>query len=371
MGTAVVVATPNGARTAVELRDAATGQVRKNFTADGRVTGETWWGKPAIVVRGQRVVPSDGLSAEKRSWSVDAYDERGEPLGRVELPLLGRENTNGAAIEDGWLIRTDDNRPGGSVTVLRAGDTGPGQSFSCASDCSFAVGGGRRASVVGAGEVPLLVDGTVFTIERMGTGTLAPRRIVAHDPASGARRWATDTVEKPAGADPKAYDTGSLPNILGSVDGRIAIAWDTKPYGQAAVLSLHDPATGRLVATGPTSPEGASTVLTDTTGAVAVLGSGGSNSRSTVWEPSSGRTLWQQAADEHPLSADGVVGGVLYGIRADQDVMNTRTPIAVDVRTKQVLAQGFDKTYLPTPIGDRFAVVSTRLAMFVFAVQPR
>ncbi|MFF7250318.1 hypothetical protein ACFZBU_41355 [Embleya sp. NPDC008237] len=371
MGTAVVVATANGARTTVELRDAATGHVRKSFTTDGRVSGETWWGKPAIVVREQRVVPSDGLSAEKRSWSVDAYDERGEPLGRTELPFLGRENTNGAAIEDGWLIRTTDSRPGGSVTVLRAGDMGSGQVFTCAKDCSFAVGSGRRASVVGSGEVPLLVNGTVFTIERTGTGTLAPRRIVAHDAASGARLWATDTVDKPAGADPKAYDTGSLPDILGSVDGRIAIAWDTKPYGQAAVVSLHDRATGRLVATGPTSPEGASTVLTDATGAVAVLGSGGTNSRSTVWEPSSGRTLWQQAADEHPLSAESVVGGVLYGIRADQDTMNTRTPIAVDVRTKQVLAQGFDATYLPTPIGERFAVVATHLAVFVFAVQPQ
>ncbi|MGW1991865.1 hypothetical protein [Embleya sp. NPDC001921] len=371
MGTAVVVATPNGARTAVELRDVATGQVRKTFTADGRVSGETWWGKPAIVVRGQRVVPSDGLSAEKRSWSVDAYDERGEPLGRAELPLLGRENTTGAAVEDGWLIRTTDSRPGGSVTVLRAGDTGPGHQFTCASDCGFSVGGGRRASVVGGGEVPLLVNGTVFTVERTGTATLAPRRIVAHDAASGARLWATDTVEKPAGADAKAYDTGSLPDVLGSVGGKIAIAWDTKPYGQAAVLSLHDPATGRLVATGPTSPEGASTVLSDATGAVAVLGSGGSKSRSTVWEPASGRMLWQQAADERPLSADSVVGGVLYGIRADQDMMSTRTPIAVDVRTKQVLAQGFDTIYLPKPIGDRFAVVTTRPAMFVFAVQPR
>ncbi|MFI1585822.1 hypothetical protein [Embleya sp. NPDC020630] len=64
----------SGGGVVIELRDTTTGNVRKTLTLDGVVTGETWLGKPAIVVRGERVVPSDGLSRETSLRTVQAWD---------------------------------------------------------------------------------------------------------------------------------------------------------------------------------------------------------------------------------------------------------------------------------------------------------
>jgi len=124
------------------LRDTATGNVRKTLTLEGTVTGETWLGEPAIVVRGERIVPSDGLTMEETFRTVHAYDERGERIGAVELPGEGE-----AQVQDGWIIEPTGVR-NTSVRVRRADDSGPGRVFTCApgDDCSFSTRGPRPSS---------------------------------------------------------------------------------------------------------------------------------------------------------------------------------------------------------------------------------
>ncbi|WP_160161742.1 outer membrane protein assembly factor BamB family protein [Embleya hyalina] len=330
--------------------------MRKTLTLDGVVTGETWLGKPAIVVRGERVVPSDGLTGETSFRTVQAWDERGERIGAVELPGGGE-----ARVQDGWIIEPTGTR-NTSVGVRRADDFGPGRVFTCepGDDCSISTRG-RTAVVVGAGESPILVEGTVFTFEDVKDDTLSRhRRLVAFDASTGARRWDTDTVRTPANTDPLQLRSTYAPDVVGTVNGKLVIAWMKRPSGR--LVGLYDPVTGALTATGP-SPKSLSVLVTDPTGSVVVLGGEGAetdSARSTAWEPASGRTLWQQSDDEISFTPNAIVGGVLYG--------RTRagTTIALDVRSKQVLARDLDVDDLPLPLGTDHALVVDGTRAFVF-----
>ncbi|MFI6984143.1 PQQ-binding-like beta-propeller repeat protein [Embleya sp. NPDC050154] len=330
--------------------------MRKTLTLDGVVTGETWLGKPAIVVRGERIVPSDGLTKETSFRTVQAWDERGERIGAVELPGGGE-----ARVQDGWIIEPTGVR-NTSVKVRRADDTGPGRVFTCepGDDCSFSTRG-RTAVVVGAGESPILVEGTIFKFEDVKDDTLERhRRLVAFDASTGARRWDTDTVETPANTDPRDLRSTYAPDVIGTVNGKLVIAWMKHPSGR--LVGLYDPVTGALTATGP-SPKSSSALVTDPTGSLVVLGGEGADTdgaRSTAWEPASGRTLWQQDDDEVAFTPYSIVGGVLYGRT------RARTAIALDVRSKQVMARDLDVDEEPLPLGAHHALVVTGTRVFVF-----
>ncbi|WTX00030.1 hypothetical protein OG216_44760 [Streptomycetaceae bacterium NBC_01309] len=337
----------------VEFRDAATGTVRKSLQLYGEVSAETWSGKPAIVVRGRTVVPSDGLSAEKRAWVVEAYDEQATRLGGTELPALGQAGGRDVRVVDGWVVEVA-GLPG-NTTVVRAADR-PGTEVRLT--CLNSQCGPRP-----------LVAGTVMIQEIAGRQTLSPGRLAAFDPVTGARRWDTDTVERPVGSDPAAYSTGQLPHLLGAFDGKVLIGWSTKQFGMGEVLGLHDPVTGKLLATGPTIAEGVSSWFTDPTGKLAVVSDG---DHVAVWEAGTFRTLWQQASDEAKIATDAVVGGVLYvnGGKPDRNDGDVRTMMAIDVRTKQILARNLPNAGIE-PIGAGYALYRVPWAIHIFRVENR
>ncbi|MFF7249776.1 hypothetical protein ACFZBU_38425 [Embleya sp. NPDC008237] len=80
------------------------------------MTAATWRGRPAIVVRGRRVTPAEGLTPEKRDWRVDAYDERGAWIGGVDLPPVEGASPD-AAVVDGWLVTPARDRGSRAVHV--------------------------------------------------------------------------------------------------------------------------------------------------------------------------------------------------------------------------------------------------------------
>ncbi|MEU8131932.1 hypothetical protein [Streptodolium elevatio] len=350
----------------VELRDVATGTVRKTLNVYGEVSGETWLGKPAVIVRGQQPrTKADDPTAEK-PWLIEAYDERGERLGGGEERL----SMHDSILQDGWILAPE----GGSkeaLSVRRVGDTGAGQRMNCSvtDACSYAIARGEVYVVGGGGaESKAMAAGTMFKYERAGdTSQTNGRTLVALDPATGARRWASDTLVRPAGAEPAGNTSADGPEVLGSLAGKIVISWAAAGSEDGRVVGLYDPVTGKPAGTGPTSPAGALFAVADPEGKIAVLATDRDKSRSTAWETASGQTLWQQTRGDDPLVPVSIVGGILWA--------NSGNPVALDARTGNVVAKEPElaltaEESVPTPVGTRHAYTIVDRAVHVFAVQP-
>lgn len=347
----------------VELRDVATGAVRKKLNVYGEVSGETWLGTPAIVVRGQQPRTAADPDTE-RPWLIEAYDERGERLGGGEVPGLGRE---GSILQDGWVL-TPSGGAFDDLVVRRVGDTGPGQRMTCSvrDNCSYARARGEVYVVAAGAESKAMAAGAMFKYERAGdTWESEGGKLVAFDPATGARRWATDTLVRPQGAEPASNVTADGPEVLGSLGGKVVISWDATGPGDTRVVGLYDPLTGAPAGTGPSSPAGALFAIADAEGAVAVLATHRDDSLSTAWETGSGKTLWQQAKGDKPLVPVSIVGGILWA--------NSGNPVALDARTGKVVAQEPELTLseegVPTPVGPRHAFVIIDRSVYVFETQ--
>ncbi|WP_439681786.1 outer membrane protein assembly factor BamB family protein [Embleya sp. MST-111070] len=370
VGATVVVVTPTGPASGgyeygvprratrpqrAELRDAATGVVRASFAVFGAVSAETWRGRPAIVVRGRRVIPAEGLTREKRDWRVDAYDEQGARIGGVDLPP-NEDSAGGVAVVDGWVVTGVHDRGRRAVRISAAGGGDTGVVLPCAL--------GNCDPTSAYSESPFVLGDTVFLPDQSGPEIDAPGRVTAYDVATGARRWSTDGVIGPAGSDPNAYPHGMRPAVVGRVGEQVVVAWRTSPRGTEVVLGLHDRLTGALIATGPRVPDGVSEFRTDVGGTLAVV----CGDRCAMWEPATGLTLWQQSRDELSFVPRTVVGGVVYGVRKDGGAMGATTPLALDARSKRVLSP-MPPDVTITAIGDRWALVATERVVLVYPVR--
>ncbi|MGR6999175.1 hypothetical protein ACU686_15200 [Yinghuangia aomiensis] len=119
--------------------------------------------------------------------------------------------------------------------------------------------------------------------------------------------------------------------------------------------TVNDPATGRLLTTGPKLASWHKSGLASTDGTVLVVAT---TATTAAWETGTGKLLWQQAEDEKRLAPAAVVGPVLYS--GDPSV-------AVDLRTKAVLRSAVSD--MPRPVGPGHALVVVSGNVYVFAVK--
>ncbi|HSA53651.1 MAG TPA: PQQ-binding-like beta-propeller repeat protein, partial [Yinghuangia sp.] len=300
----------------------------------------TWHGRPALLAEHVARTPSDGVSPEKYAWVIDVFDDQGRRLAHKEYP--GRDKP---LIADGRRVVVEHGTGGnsGALVVSDAGGDAPGWRIPC-----------QDSGCVHEGAT--VAAGVVVHSSRQRVGDDDIETLAAFDPNSGAPLWTTRDLARPAEV-PATADAELIKND----GGKLVLAWYVGTYGaprfHTETYSVHDPATGRLLATGPTLPGSAKTGLATPDGTVMVVATTDSTA---AWETGTGKPLWQQAKDEKRLAPVAVVGPVLY---SGQD-----PSMAVDLRTKTVLQRTVSD--MPVPVGTEHAVVTRAPGVaYVFAVQ--
>ncbi|TDT37603.1 hypothetical protein EV562_106383 [Streptomyces sp. BK208] len=327
----------------LEFRDVKTGAVRKELRVKAdSVTLTTWHeGKPAVAVTTSAKTGSDGLTKARTSTTATLYDSAGGLLGKAELPEREAEedssdsepSTGRSFIAEGHLVETS-----GDTIRLTPVDGGTARTVPCEgfqSGCGFVP---STATVLADGGdnlfAPLVTDGYYPGFDDTG---LSPR-ISLYDVADGKKVWDSAKVTPPEGAwvrdDGK---TGEL-SVLRVSDGKVLTAWDVNPLGRTGVLATYDLAGGPeavSVFEGGEDPEFSprgdlAAVFTD--------------EAASVVQVADGKALWSQGEGEHalvPLWFSGT-GSVLYG-----RTLETETVLAVDARTKKVLAKDVPDRLVP------------------------
>lgn len=367
------------ARFVADIHDLATGELRTTLDlnagtgwpdrGDTEAFAGTWEGAPVLYYGYTLVTESDGLSSETTTRVVEAYDPRGELVGSYEQASDDGDFT----VVDGWVLRTTEHGDAEITTV-----DGEVVVESVCGDkagilnCSVDLHDNRVE--FSSAQMRAIVNGLVFQSEsRQSNGNV----LVAHDPSTGEPAWTSDEIEAPEGVPPAVEVDGLNALPIAVVDGKLVLHWrhsagvfDTK--APDTTVSFHDPATGDLLASGPTLPvftgsavdEGPS-YLTDVDGTVAVLSSGASTRHATAIDPATGEVLWEQAEDEESLWPHAVVGGVLYGYRSMSHGDGSE-PIAVDVATKEVLDAELTDVPVPAQLPGGNGLVSVSDGVFVF-----
>ncbi|WP_331766251.1 hypothetical protein [Embleya sp. NBC_00896] len=377
--------TPGGAGTdkVAWFHDARAGALRATVSLKGIVSVETWRGMPALVTREERKVPASGLTAERSSLLVTAFDEQGRRIAVVDLTMAA-DYSYKEIVSDGWVIRRGAGPDGKQHVWARTADTpdfGPpvvtcgDRDKGCSDPGDFARGA--------AGSFAL---GTVFTIEYDKAALVG--HVVATDAATGQRRWSTATVTAPPGTptDAQARDRQERAVVLGPVGDKILLGWYTNETSNGSVtmgrgpmlLGLYDPVTGRLATPGPAprvqSADFAYHLAPD--GAVLYLSNrdqGGPHA--LAWQVTSGTILWQQTPSERPVVVWQIVNGAAYAAADASTSMSER----VTIREALVLSAA-DKSVLadPGPAGELipqvatggYGVVATNERVWVFPPKP-
>lgn len=337
VGSSVALVTPHGDGSTVEFRDGATGAAHATVEVTGEPVPTTWHGRPALVAQSAKRTPSDGISPEGIAWQIDAFDEQGRRIAHKEVP--GRDKP---LIVDGRRI-VQENGKGDSPGALVISDAGgdapawriPCKDYSCIDE----------GATVAAG---------IVVHRRGGASSADPETLTGYDAATGAVLWRPQDLARPAGATAAAD-----PEVVDQDGGKLVVAWYEGTWGtpqaHTVTYTVNDPATGRLLATGPTLPGAHKSGLADSGGTVLVVAT---LATTAAWETGTGKLLWQQAADEKRLDPAAVVGPVLYS--GDPSV-------AVDLRTKAVLRRAVPD--MPLPVGTGHAVVVVSGNVYVFAVR--
>ncbi|MFC9467321.1 hypothetical protein [Streptomyces coelicoflavus] len=329
----------------LEFRDVKTGDVRKELPVKtGSVTLTTWHdGRPAVAVTTSTTTGSDGLTKATTSTTAALYDSAGRPLGKAELPERQMEegedpsdsgpSAGRSFIAEGHLVETS-----GDTLRLTPVDGGTARTVPCAgfeSGCGFVP---STASVLADGGnnlfAPLITGGYYPGFDATG---LSPE-VGLYDLASGKKVWSSGEVTPPKGVwsrdDGK---TGEL-SVLRVVDGKVLTTWDLDPWGRTQVLATYDLAGG---------PEAVSSFQGDKDPVFSPRGDLAAvftDERTSVVRVADGSRLWAQGEGEHallPLWFSGT-GTVLYGRTVEAENL-----LAVDARTKKVLAKDLDDRLLP------------------------
>ncbi|MGK5642306.1 hypothetical protein ACSNOK_28925 [Streptomyces sp. URMC 126] len=358
----------------VEFRDARDGAVRttRKF-GDALVMADTWHGAPALRVQVTTKTPSDGMTSDKRTTVEEVYDGHGKKLGSAPL-VSGTTLSDGWVAKDGSATRAD----GGSATKLdTAGDPRAVQGPAPSQDLH------RHAP-----EKRTFAGDHAFSYEEVAHGPFdGTKRLVVTDLATGKKAWTTREAGRPDNAIPedKSHDVHVVPVTV--VGDRVVLAWQTDGGKHTSpepwILSVNDVKTGRLVATGPVVPADAPGSRTDfgdpganptflttydaSTGTVVTAGRPGLGRPwlATAWDLKSGKRLWAQGPDEKDFAVLNAGDGVVYGY-TNPGTQGYWDPIAVDVKTKKVLAKKLDNDQIPVFSADGHGAVSVDKGVFVF-----
>jgi PQQ-like domain len=326
----------------VEFRDIATGAVRKAVrTPLGSLRADVWGGTPVAVVSFRTETPSDGLSEAKEVQHIAGYDQAGALV--KEITAEGEDTE--VAVAEGRVLRRGGEPTGGQTVPVTIQPVGGGPTSRLGCDiplCGIALSasGGAYASSPPT-RVAALVGPLAFTLTASPPGG---RELVAVDPDTGRRLWTSGTITAPAGAATAAELTSPRARPLAMVGDRLLMNWVT-PGFDGAVLALHDPRTGKLLATGPTLPAPATRVFADLDGKYVIVTSDLSASEygTAAWSLADGKVAWTQVHKdgEKGLAAASLVNGVVYGLVADSGAISTSSRaeyIAVDALTRKILA---------------------------------
>lgn len=356
----------------VEFRDARDGAVRATVKADdARVYAATWHGAPSLRVDVVSKKASDGMTSDKSSTVSEVYDARGKKLGSV--PQDADHD-----LSDGW-VATDQ---GGKAAPAEGGE-------------AKALDGGKERRRLQAArnpekgresQGPWFAGGYGFSREEAKTGPFShTKRLVVTELSTGKKAWASSDTGRPDKAIPedKSKATNVVPvTVLGD---RVVLAWQTEGKDGGTepwLLSVNDLRTGRLLTTGPVVRAAASQNMAEimqaddkpvfyvthdpATDVLTVSGERDSKWLATAWEMKTGKQLWAQADDENLFAPVTSGDGVVYGY-TDRYVQDFSKPIAVDARTKKVLAKDFEKDRIPVFSADGHGAVALDEGVFVFA----
>ncbi|WP_439673646.1 outer membrane protein assembly factor BamB family protein [Embleya sp. MST-111070] len=339
VGASVALITPRAgdqeSRT-VEFRDAATGARHAIVEVPSKPVPTTWHGRPALMTETMRTTPSDGISPGKEAWEIDVLDEKGRRIAHKQHP--GR---NKPFIVDGRRIVTEHGKGGGpgALVISDAGSDAPGWRIPCGEWSCI-----KDSATVASGVV-------VHHRDIAGSDLRTMQALTGFDAATGTLLWAPQDLARPVGAA-----ATSQPDLVKQDSGRLVIGWyDLDASPTTVTYGVNAPATGRLLATGPTLSGTPESGLSDADGVVVVV----TTTRTVAaWRIDTGTLLWQQAENEIRLEPVAVVGSVLYS--------GERPSMAVDLRTKAVLQRVVSDR--PRPVGTDHAVVFTGTA-YVFAIR--
>ncbi|MBP2328435.1 hypothetical protein JOF56_008820 [Kibdelosporangium banguiense] len=347
----------------IEFRDSKSGEVRKSVRTTVKEARQGIYnGKPVLYVYYQKVTPSDGLSAEKRTDVREAYDANGTKVMSVAKPV--DEQT--FAVADGWVVSSKKGDP--ALTISDVQDK-VRHRVDCGGDSLCAVQ--TPYVVFGSTKLPAVVGNLGFQAQPIvGSSGVHALRVVATNLETGQQAWSTATMDKPSGAAAETKVTGAHATPIRMIGGKLLLAWYTERsdgFGERGeILALHDPATGKLLITGPELGNGYGSMVIDDGEQTAVVTDAAHDARSLAWELGTGRTLWRQEKSERGLQPQVIAGDVLYGLVEPQPGTSTRSLIAVDLKTKTVRENNLKGTPVPVSAGKGYVAVSGPSGLFAF-----
>ncbi|MEU7279338.1 hypothetical protein AB0A69_11250 [Streptomyces sp. NPDC045431] len=356
----------------LEFRDLKTGEVRKTLTVPGaRVAATTWHdGVPAVAVFTRATTESDGLSAEKTTTTVTVYGSDGKELGKAQ-----REGEE-FHVHEGHIIEQD----GGESLKLTPLDGGAARTVTCPgkqASCSF----DPRTKEIDGGQAhaPLITGRYVFHVENATTYETDPEQIVMSDLATGKKVWSTADVTPPAGVklDDDGKRSSGAVRVLDVRDGRVLTAWGASAFTlDTMVTATYDIASGKQIGGSTTyayddypgdtiNTKGTSVFSPDHTLAAATTEQG-----TAVWQPADGKEVWKQQEGEKSMTPLRFSpSGVLYGSTL-QEGGGGEVFLAVDGRTKKVLAKSLPEENVPLFTQQSgYGYISTDEGFFVFPAQ--
>lgn len=359
--------TGSASSSVIEFRDVRSGAVRKSVDTPVREAWVgTYNGKPALYMYFQKVTPSDGLSPEKRVDVREVYDGTGAKMMSVAKPA-GEETF---ALVDSWVVSSRQGDPALTISDAQGRQRhriGCGGELLCVLETPYVVQGGMR--------LPAVVGNFAFQAQPIvgssGTGAL---RIIATNLDTGQQVWTTSTIDKPAGTAAEGKVSGPHAMPIRMINGKLLLAWYTEHsdgFGERGeILALHDPASGKLLVTGPELGNGYKTMVVDAKGEIAVVGDAAHDAHSLAWELNTGKTLWRQEKNERSMIPDLIAGDVLYGlVRADTARFHEQ-PIAVDLNTKAIRKEKLEGTAIPVAAGNGYVAMINSHGLFVFPTVP-
>ncbi|MFF0753003.1 hypothetical protein [Streptomyces sp. NPDC004267] len=358
----------------LEFRDVKSGAVRKSLALKaGTVAATTWHnGVPAVAVTTTSTQESDGLSAAKSSITVTVYGADGARLGTIEHAGDGK----GVSVSEGHLIEQD----GEGALKLTPIDGGEPRKVTCTGTLAHCSYDPRNKEIDGAqAHAPLITGTYTFHVENASTYETDPEQLVMSELATGKKVWSTADVTPPQGVelDKDHKRTSGAVRVLDVRDGRILTAWGAGAFSpDTFVTATYDLASGKQIGGSTTyryadfpgdtiNTEGSSVFSPDHKLAAAHTKSG-----TALWDLGTGKELWKQADGEIPLTPRRFsANGVLYG-DTDKDGGSGTSTLAVDARTKKVLAKDLPSDGIPLfSRSTGYGYLTTDNGFFVFPAE--
>ncbi|MEU1038085.1 PQQ-binding-like beta-propeller repeat protein [Streptomyces sp. NPDC005907] len=347
----------------LEFRDAKTGGVRRTMKVKSdSVTATTWHdGVPALAVGTSGTTESDGLTEETVTSTATLYDATGKKLGTSELPqdvnrMVGQSTYPAVVLLEGYRVGAADNTL--SLTPVDGGETRTVDCTGSQADCAFLP---ETGEATGASAFAPLITGKYYAgFENASDFQYEPEQVTLSDLATGRKVWSSADVEPPRGV--KFTDDGDRMSegvrVLRVSDGKVLTAWQTAAGSDVWIDAWYE--LGGGAEAGASYPTVREPLFAPSGNLVAAATDEGV----VVREAATGRQLWAQGAGEKPLtplrfSADD---SVLYGTTGDDTV------VAVDARTKEVLAKSLPADHVPLfDDASRYGYLGTEDGFFVFA----